>query len=108
MAALHTHEFFSGRISVVSVANLYTVPAGKLIVVRAISFQNASGASHQAGVTVDSGWIVAAPVLTAVGTVGSNFQWKGWVALQAGRVLNYFGVAGVPIDLNISGYLYFV
>lgn len=104
MATLHSHEFFSGRITAFGTSNLYTVPAGYLIVLKAASFNNSSSGSKVAQLQVDGTWVIANRTLAA----NANFVWSGWVALQAGHVVQAFnGVAGA-LDVNVSGYLYYV
>lgn len=108
MAILHTHEFYSGKISGAGPVTLYTVPAGWLALIKHISLQNEIGTAKPTTIRVDSSLAIVSVQLPAWGTAGANLQWSGWCALDEGRVIRYESIAGAVCSVNVSGYLYFI
>lgn len=88
-----------------TVANelVYTVPAGKLIVVRAIDSHDSSGDASAALGTATSPFLLG--VTGIPGDVTGYFmQWRGYQVFNSGEAL-YLQSNTNAVDFIISGYL---
>jgi hypothetical protein len=107
MAPLRNAELWKGTASSGTPATVYTVPAGKLVVVKSVNAQNTSGSSSTFGVQVDTLYVWSV-VLAAYNAAGSGQEWRPWLAVPAGSVLKVFCSSGHTVDVVISGSIYFV
>jgi len=101
MATIYSTRFAIGAVTA-AVANVYTVPAGFVAVVRCLSLVvNVTGATANVRTTAGAGQIFA-----FTSTVPG--QWAGWDGRQvvnAGETITVTASTGSTCDYFISGYL---
>lgn len=108
MAALRATSFFIGEVSGSGNHTVYTVPAGKRIVVHGITIQDVSGSSHTVQVrTIGLGTIIA-NTLAGYPAGGSGWVMTPYIVLNAtdGIVIGLPG--GGDVTVTISGTFLFV
>ena len=107
MAALRNTQLWKGTVSSGSFTTVYTVPAGKLVVVKDINAQHTDSGSAQIIVGVGGLYLWSVP-LTAYGGAGARVEITPWWALAAGNVLQVACSTGHHVDMLIGGSIYFV
>lgn len=105
MSTIYSTRFYGGQIVAAGETDLYTVPAGKVAVVRDISVSNVT--------TTDAGQLLIYVLLDAgnadlfrVASVPSHgfVQWQGRQVLNAGETLALYET-NTTIRAMVSGYL---
>ncbi len=105
MAALRSFPIFSGVVSGTSVVDLYTVPTGKLLILKFVTVQEVSGSSCDAQLRLSTFGAFFVWNLLAYGTAGSRAVGDFWVAIAAGVKLQAKRTTSGDITLTASGSL---
>lgn len=106
MALLHVMQFYAGTISSTTATNLYTVPAGDRIVLRTVSVQNQSSSAVVFTLALSGGPTIVLISTNPEGTSGDNFQWRPWIVLPAGAVLQGKVLTAHAVGVILSGSIY--
>jgi hypothetical protein len=102
MAALRSHQFWSGAAVSTAFVTRYTVPTGFTIILKSVAMRNGSA-------TAGKGWIRTAGVtifthlLSAAGNDGASFEWRPWIVLTEGQTIDVAADSGLTINMVISG-----
>lgn len=107
MALLHATQLFAGPITSATPVVVYTVAAGKRIIVREADVFNASASTVNPQLRVDTAGTIWQPPLTVFGTAGASAQWHGWIVLGPGQTLSLSNqIAARTTDWVLSGSIY--
>jgi hypothetical protein len=108
MAALRNLQIYSASITGAGWASVYTVPAGKLVVLRNIAASNTSATTAQLGLRRDTQTQFWAVTLAALGGAGASVSQDFAAAFGAGQQIGLFVTAGKTVGVILSGSIYFV
>lgn len=108
MAALRNLQIYSASVTGVGWASVYTVPTGKLVIVRNVVARNTDATATGVALRRDSQTEFHGETLGAIGSSTQNMDWSAAVALAAGQSLGLFVTVGHHIGIVISGSIYFV
>lgn len=106
MAELHAVVLYQGRVTSGSYVTVYTVPAGRRVILRMVNVRNHANAGANAYLSVDGSLDVFLRVLTASGNAGCDAQWSGWIVLGPGQLIKAASSQSGGVDFVISGSSY--
>lgn len=101
-------QFFQGYFTDGARHTVYTVPAGKRIVVTSATFSNQAGSAGTCDVSMLSGGVTVVIAYVAVGSPGHSGQWSGRAVLNEGDQLQVSGAGGGYYGITVGGYTYYL
>lgn len=106
MAMLHVTQFFLGDVvTALATPNVvYTVPAGKRIVIRYVHAHSHDGGTARVFVIRFGGLAVRSTTIAA----GGDFEWQPWYVLNEGQTIDLRFATATGAAVVIAGSLYFV
>jgi hypothetical protein len=108
MAELRIAQLARGAATSSSYVTVYTVPAGRRVILKNLNLRNQSGAASNVQVNTTGVADLLAFPLTAGGTVGGNASIDMWVVLNAGDTIRIAVSSGTTVSFVFSGTNHFV
>lgn len=108
MTALKTTQFYMGVPTASGWTDIYTVPTGKVIILKTALMTNQTSSGRTAGIRIDPSMVLYSNGLTAAGTTGATIQFGVWLAFNAGSTLAVEQSAANAVLFVVSGYLLYV
>lgn len=105
MALLHATPLYKGNVSSSGFVTLYTVPAGKRVVLRSVNIYNTTATITAAILGVNSG-ILFNRSLAVAGAAGADTYWAGWIVLGPGDVIQGATGSSRTCFYAVSGSIY--
>lgn len=112
MATLRTSQFYAATPPVVGGVNTwttaYTVPAGKVIILKNTSMFNATTSTKIGGVRVLGAHVIRQVTLSASGTAPFTDSFSTWVVLTPTQAIQVLQQPGGLMSYILSGSLLFI
>jgi hypothetical protein len=108
VAPLRTTQLYGGKVISTTRQNLYTVPAGKVIILKTVSLRNEYTGVQTFKLYFERGGSEYGVIVQGIAAAPSSLLWTGWIAFNPGDVLwaTVSNVAGV--DVVLSGSLLYI
>lgn len=107
MAALRTTLFWQGQ-PAAGTTLVYTVPAGKVAVLRAVHWANQGASAKIGGVNLSTTVRILTATVQATGAAGSTADWGGLIVMGPDQDLYVVQQTGGAIFFILSGSIYFI
>lgn len=108
MAVLRSTSFFNAQIVGPGPVDLYTVPAGHVIILKNILMYNHANTSNAATVALASGPTYLSRVLLAAGNAAAELITTMWVVVNAGEKFQGYSDTGKHLTIALSGSLLYI
>jgi hypothetical protein len=104
VAELHVYQLWVGNVTTTTGTGqtVYTVPAGKRVVIRNVRFRNLSGAGSFSLLLYVNGVLIFSELLAASASAAEDF----WTVLHPGDVLSLRSGTATGISTAVSGSIY--
>jgi hypothetical protein len=108
VAELHAIQLYQGNVVSVNPTrtNLYTVPAGRRIIVRSVASRNLNGGSSQAFYVYVNATVVYTVLATSGGSSGGSNEFRPWLVLGPGDILGAAAATSTGFGVVASGSTY--
>jgi hypothetical protein len=106
MADLRSTPIFSGVVSSGAVRTLYTVPAGKRLIIKHVTALEVSGSSCDAQLRTAATGTIWVWHLTAYGTGTDKGVGSFWIVLGPGEVVQFNRTTAGQLTVTVSGSLH--
>jgi hypothetical protein len=108
MAPLRSTSFYQGTPPVVGGVNtwttVYTVPVGKVVILKNAHMYNPNVSAHSWGVRLSAALVIEQTSLASGAAVDRDW----WVVLNPGETLQVLQVVASTITYYLSGYLLYI
>lgn len=103
LAELRAAQLYQGTVSVVGPTTIYTVPAGKRVILKYVALQNQTGLSVTVQLRLPNANTIWAIPLTAYGTATDREKQGFWIVLNPGDTIAIGLSAARTVAVSISG-----
>jgi hypothetical protein len=108
MAELRIALLARGVATSASYVTVYTVPAGRRVILKNLNLRNGSGVASNVQVNTTGVADLLNYPLTAGGTIGGNASIPLWIVLNAGDTIRIAVTSGTSVSFVFSGTNHFV
>jgi hypothetical protein len=108
LALLHATQFAALKVITVNptLTTAYTVPAGDRIILRSVAMRNLLTTGTLTAYVYLAGLLIESHILAAGGAAGSDFEWRPWIVMTPGQLVQLAVSNATGADMIVSGSLY--
>jgi hypothetical protein len=108
VAELRARQFYAGVVTGTTAHDIATVPAGKIWIIKSVSIQNFNTTAADIQIKATAALTLVRIHIAAYGSSGDYSEWRPWIVLVAGDVINVQRLQAGQNSIVISGSQHYV
>lgn len=108
MAELRITQFYDATIAATGPTDLYTVPAGRRIIVKRVTLLNTVPFTSNVWIGTDVAGKLHEWAVDVAGSSGGQFDWPTWIILNPGEKVRWWEQFGITVNLLVGGTSHFI